>query len=217
MNKLFCFKNIPNILTISRIIIIPIILVITAVGSFGDVYHISIYQDNNSLSLDSNITLNYLIAGILFVIACFTDWLDGFISRKYNLVSDFGKIWDPLADKILVNSIFILFSYLKIVPWYFTVLIVARDIIVDGFRIFLSSKSIVFPAKFSGKVKTVLQMIAIIILFFAFNDSQNILSILYFFVQNLFVIFAVITSLYSCFEYMKFFISYKKSDYKKDN
>lgn len=215
MNKFFCFKNFPNILTISRIVVIPIILVIVAIEPFGTIYQFTIFSNDNQWKLSSNITINFLIGGILFILACITDWLDGFLSRKYKIVSDFGKIWDPIADKILINSIFILFAYLKIVPWYFAVLIIVRDVIVDGFRMFLSSKNIIFPAKFSGKLKTVMQMLAIIILFFIFNDASNILNFSLFFIQNLFVIFAVIASLYSCFEYMKFFVSYKKREIQK--
>ncbi|MDE5553172.1 MAG: CDP-diacylglycerol--glycerol-3-phosphate 3-phosphatidyltransferase, partial [Malacoplasma sp.] len=198
MNKFFCFKNLPNILTISRIIFIPIILAIVAIEPLGTIYQFTIFGSDNQWKLNSNITINFLIGGILFVLASITDWLDGFLSRKYKIVSDFGKIWDPIADKILINSIFVLFAYLKIVPWYFAVLIIVRDVIVDGFRMFLSSKNIIFPAKFSGKLKTVMQMFAIIILFFIFNDSSNILNFSHFFIQNLFVIFAVMASLYSC-------------------
>lgn len=213
MNKVFAFKNLPNILTISRIIVIPIILVILVVTPFQELYSFTIFKGDSLFELTSTITVNHIVSGILFIFACITDWLDGYISRKYNLVSDFGKIWDPLADKILINSLFIVFAYLKIVPWYFTTLIIVRDIVVDGFRMFLSSKSVILPAMFSGKLKTVVQMIAIIILFFVFNDNNN-WNVTYFFIQNLFVIIATICSLYSCFEYMKFFIKYQKENNK---
>lgn len=196
MNKYFKKNNIPNILTIFRILFIPFILVFLSVN-FTDAYlYKIIIFENTGWELTSYIYWNHLVAGILFLLASFTDFLDGYLSRKYNWISDFGKIWDPIADKLLINSLMILLSVLQIVPWYLTVIMVIRDLIVDGYRTFLSSKKVIIPANIFGKLKTVIQMIAIIIVLFIFNDI-NVNSGSYYLIQNLMFIVATICSLVS--------------------
>lgn len=108
-----------------------------------------------------NCTLDLFIAFILFVIASFSDFLDGYIARKYNLVTTFGKFMDPIADKLLVNSALIILS-LKLpilVPGVCVVLMICRDLMVDALRQIASSKGKVLAANIFGKIKTVTQMI----------------------------------------------------------
>ncbi|WP_228444806.1 CDP-diacylglycerol--glycerol-3-phosphate 3-phosphatidyltransferase [Mycoplasma tullyi] len=157
------FRNIPNILTTIRIIILIPILVL---------FHFSLSDQNTIYQINFfdlttlRINLYFLIIGILFVIASFSDFLDGYLARKYKLISNYGKVFDPIADKLLINSVLIYFAYLGVVNFYLVILLILRDIYVDGLRVFVSTKKIVVPANIFGKLKTVVQMIAIIITFF---------------------------------------------------
>lgn len=143
--------NLPNKLTVLRIIMIPL---------FVAAYFITA------------IPYNYLIAVIIFALAAFTDFLDGHIARKYNLVTDLGKFLDPIADKVLVSSALIIMLVTpadgaKILPDYFAIavsLILARELIISGFRMVAASKGKVLAADKSGKIKTFVQDIAICVL-----------------------------------------------------
>ncbi len=117
-----------------------------------------------------NIGVNYLVAWIIFLLASISDMLDGKIARKYNLVTDYGKLMDPIADKLLVNSCLIIFTIIGNIkiPVICTVLMIGRDIIVDAIRMNAASKNIVLPANIFGKLKTVFQMVALI--FIMIND-----------------------------------------------
>ena len=127
--------NLPNKLTIARVIAVP--------------FFIAAYM----MEL-------YLVAFVLFIAASFTDMLDGKIARKNNLVTNFGKIMDPLADKILVYSAFCLMIP-QMVPSWMLIIILAREFTVAGMRTVAASEGIVIAAGLSGKIKTVLQMIAV--------------------------------------------------------
>ncbi len=148
--------NLPNKISILRIIMIPFFMA-------------SLYLwDNTSL---------YLIPAVIFIIASLTDFVDGYIARKYNLITDFGKFLDPIADKLLVISALIYFSEVGRVAGYWTFIIVAREIIVSGFRIIAAGENIVLAASKLGKIKTATTMIAIIFMLFfkQFILVENIL------------------------------------------
>lgn len=157
------FKNISNILTTIRIIILIPILVLFyfSLSDQKRIYQIDFF---NLATLKIN--LYFLIIGILFVVASFSDFLDGYLARKYQLISNYGKVFDPIADKLLINAVLIYFAYLGVVNFYLVILLILRDIYVDGLRVFVSTKKIVVPANIFGKLKTVAQMVAIIITFF---------------------------------------------------
>lgn len=157
------FRNIPNILTTIRIIILIPILVLFYF-SLSD--QKTIYQIHFFNLATLKINLYFLIIGILFVVASFSDFLDGYLARKYQLISNYGKVFDPIADKLLINAVLIYFAYLGVVNFYLVILLILRDIYVDGLRVFVSTKRIVVPANIFGKLKTVAQMVAIIITFF---------------------------------------------------
>lgn len=113
-----------------------------------------------------NVSLNFFIAWILFIIASFSDFLDGHIARKYNMVTDYGKFMDPIADKLLVNSTLIILMVngpIKILP-ICVVLMISRDIIVDAVRLNAVRKNVVVAANIFGKLKTVLQMVGLILI-----------------------------------------------------
>lgn len=106
---------------------------------------------------------NYLAAAI-FIIACLTDALDGYIARKYQLVTNFGKFMDPLADKLLVCSALICFVELHYLSSWIAIIIISREFIISGFRLVASDNGIVIAASYWGKVKTTCQMIMSILL-----------------------------------------------------
>lgn len=137
--------NLPNKLTMLRVIMIPFFVV--------------------SLLLDggANQTYRYIADGI-FIVASLTDLLDGKIARKYNLVTNFGKFMDPLADKLLVCSALICLIELGQVPAWMVIVIISREFIISGFRLVASDNGVVIAASYWGKFKTVFQMVAVILL-----------------------------------------------------
>ena len=161
--KEFKYKNLPNVLTIMRILLIPVILIISVIENIGTNFL------QNELFM--GVTLGNLIILIIFIIASVTDFFDGKIARKYNLVTDLGKFLDPLADKLLVCCTFIYlieigkFNFFGL-RWGFVVsIIIAREFAVTGLRLLAASKNgTVMAAKMLGKCKTFIQMITIIVL-----------------------------------------------------
>ena len=111
----------------------------------------------------ANQTYRY-IAAVIFIVASFTDLLDGKIARKYNLVTNFGKFMDPLADKLLVCSGLICFVGLGALPAWFVIIIISREFIISGFRLVASDNGVVIAASYWGKFKTVSQMIMSVLL-----------------------------------------------------
>lgn len=136
--------NLPNKLTIFRVLLIPFFVVILLTDFLG--------------------AYSNWIALIIFVIASLTDLLDGFIARKYNLVTNFGKFMDPLADKLLVSSAMIcLIETGQLAAWV-VLIIIAREFIISGFRLVASDNGVVIAAGKLGKYKTVFQMIMVCLL-----------------------------------------------------
>ena len=136
---------------------------------------------------------------IIFLIAAATDWVDGFVARKYNQVTTFGKFIDPLADKLLVTAALIgLVSLQMLSPW-FALIIISREFIVTSLRIVAISKGTVIAAAFSGKLKTTMQIIAIVA---AIGDRVYALSIGSFLFSGILMIAAVAITIYSGAEYI---------------
>ena len=104
---------------------------------------------------------NRWICLAIFVAASVTDWFDGHLARKYNLITNFGKFMDPLADKLLVCSALIALSDLNRIPAWIVIVIIARDFIISGFRLIAAEKGIVIAAGWWGKIKTTVQMIMV--------------------------------------------------------
>ncbi|QVK01948.1 CDP-diacylglycerol--glycerol-3-phosphate 3-phosphatidyltransferase [Mycoplasma mycoides subsp. capri] len=147
--------NLPNILTTIRILLVPIIIVLLLVDHYM-----------NGLVFTNFSKFAWFISGGIFIVASLTDFLDGWIARKYNLVTNFGKFFDPIADKLLVNATLILFSSLDVLPIWMTVVLILRDTFIDFIRMILSSKGITLAAGMGGKLKTTFQMIGLSLLFF---------------------------------------------------
>lgn len=150
--------NTPNKLSLFRIALVPIIAIIYIYLKLPECF---VFYVNNSYI---TITFTDILVLALFIIASITDFLDGMIARKYNLITSFGKFIDPIADKLLVNTLLILFAYSGDISVVAVLLMIGRDTIVDGLRMSASSKGKVVAAGMLGKLKTVLQMFAIIII-----------------------------------------------------
>ncbi len=142
--------NLPNKLTIFRVILIPFFLVALMVPA---------------------IPAGKWIAVGIFAIASLTDLLDGKIARKYNLVTDFGKFMDPLADKLLVCSAMIALIELERIPAWVVIVIIAREFIISGFRLVAADNGIVIAASYWGKFKTTFQMLMVILLILDLSEN----------------------------------------------
>ncbi|MGT2756744.1 CDP-diacylglycerol--glycerol-3-phosphate 3-phosphatidyltransferase [Streptococcus ovuberis] len=165
-------ENLPNSLTVLRILMIPVFLLILTV---------------------SKSTLAHVFAGIIFAIASLTDYLDGYLARKWQVVTNFGKFADPLADKILVMSAFIMLVELGFVPGWVASVIICRELAVTGLRLLLvETGGEVLAAAMPGKIKTFTQMFAIVFLLFHWN-----------LIGQIFLYIALFFTLYSGYDYFK--------------
>lgn len=198
-------KNLPNRLTNLRLIISAIIIIILLFPFSMINVSFPKLLVNNTLLIDSKM----LVVGSLFVIASITDLLDGYLSRKYNNVSDYGKLMDPIADKISINSILIILSANGYISSAIPVVCIMRDTIVNTLRMLAVSNGEVVAAESIGKFKTVFLMIGIILKLFG-NLPFGLLNIA---MDDFFLITGTILSLISGIEY---FITYKKYLTKKD-
>ena len=161
--------NLPNKLTLLRIILIPAFMVVLYWGFPG---------------------ANYVALGI-FILASLTDMLDGKIARKYNLVTDFGKFADPLADKMLVTAAMLWFVEIGQMPAWALLLVIVREFAVSGLRMIASDKGRVIAAGWSGKVKTASTMVCIVLMFLPISGWLNAVC----------VAVIALTTLYSGVEY----------------
>ena len=139
--------NLPNKLTVMRVILIPFFVA-------------ALLYDNGSSQ-----TMR-VVANVIFIVASLTDLFDGKIARKYNLVTNFGKFMDPLADKLLVCSALICLIQLGQLPAWVVIIIISREFIISGFRLVAADNGIVIAASYWGKFKTTFQMIAVILMIF---------------------------------------------------
>ena len=198
------FRNkIPNIITTFRIILIIPIIIVLFIPQLLEHQIFSINIGNVNLSTN----LSFLIALILFIVASMSDFFDGFLARKWNVVSQYGKILDPIADKILVNTIMIILTAKnEFVLLPIVLLMIIRDIIVDAFRIVAVSKKIDISANIWGKMKTFIQIIAILFVLIISTSEKNWW---YFAVQNLLFYIALLFSIISAIIYINNFL--KKS------
>ena len=168
--------NLPNKLTIFRIILIP----------FFVLFLLAPYFEGYG---------NY-IAVAIFIVASLTDLLDGKIARKYNMVTNFGKFMDPLADKLLVCSAMICLVDLRLIPSWVVIIIIAREFIISGFRLVASDNGIVIAASYWGKFKTTFQMIMVIVLIL------NIKTTLFYYIGNILIVIATALTIISLIDYI---------------
>ena len=171
--------NLPNKLTIFRVIMIPFFLI--------------------ALLVDEIPGGNW-IAVSLFIIASLTDMLDGKIARKYNLITNFGKFMDPLADKLLVCSAIVALISLDRIPCWVVIVIIAREFIISGFRLVASDNGVVIAASWWGKIKTVVQMIMTIVLICDFRAecNSNVITV----IENILIYSALALTVISLIDYL---------------
>lgn len=184
--------NLPNKITTARLFFTLIIILLLCVpfSSFG--IQFPKYDINGVI-----VELNYIIAGVIFIIASLTDFLDGYLARKYNMVTDTGKILDSIADKVLVNPILILLANNGFIPVVIPVVYITRDIVVDAIKMQASRKGKVVAAIKSGKIKTACMMIGLVLVFF-YNIPFEFINIR----VDVFLLFiACILSIISAVEY----------------
>lgn len=176
--------NLPNKLTIFRVIlIVPFVVVLLGgeAGWFGD----------NSLLYGS-------IALAIFIVASLTDLIDGKIARKYNLVTDFGKFMDPLADKLLVSAAMIALVEMGRIPAWVVIVIISREFIISGFRLVASDNGVVIAASYWGKFKTTFQMIMVCLMLLDLSEKFAWYGIL----TNLIMWIALILTVVSLVDYL---------------
>ena len=191
--------NLPNKLTILRIILVPIMVIIPFFNIQGEV---------------CGIPITYLLIDLIFIIAAITDKLDGYLARKNNQVTVFGKFLDPLADKILVLAAMLIFVEAKSLPAWIPIIVLFREFVVSGYRLIAVEKGgEVIAASIWGKLKTVTQMIAIILMFININNTnifgafirgnltgaELIINIL----ATVFMLISVIATIFSGWDYVK--------------
>ena len=165
-------ENIPNLLTLGRIVLIPVFILILCIW---------------------NSVAGHAVAAVVFALASITDYLDGYLARKWKVVTNFGKFADPLADKMLVMTAFIMLVELGMVPAWIAAIIICRELALTGLRLLLvENGGTVLAAAMPGKIKTFTQMFSIIFLLLHFSMIGTLL---------LYV--ALIFTIYSGYDYFK--------------
>lgn len=167
--------NTPNKLTVARMILVPFLVVFLLTGWGGEA--------------------NRWICLAIFVAASVTDWFDGHLARKYNLITNFGKFMDPLADKLLVSAAMICLVSMDRLPAWMVIIIISREFAISGFRLIAADNGIVIAASWWGKFKTVSQMIMIILLIANLGGVFTVL-------ENLFMWIALILTVVSLVDYI---------------
>ena len=190
--------NLPNKITITRIVLAIIIIILLLVPWGAINLEFPTYLVGATI-----VNLKYIIAGVLFLIASVTDFLDGYIARSQNIVTDFGKVTDAIADKILVNGILIILAYERSISVVIPVVIITRDIIVDSCKMIAGSKGEVVGASITGKIKTICMLVGITLTLF-YNLPFELIHI------DVAYIFLVIATLMSIISGCQYFYNSKK-------
>jgi CDP-diacylglycerol--glycerol-3-phosphate 3-phosphatidyltransferase len=157
--KWFLKLNLPNKLTVIRMLIVILIIVIAALPTAWINLEANLFT-----ILNQNYSIQRIVIFTLFIVGALTDYFDGVIARRENLITTFGKFLDPIADKLLVNSLFIILAWRQEVSFLIPTIFIIRDTIVDAIRLIAIDKKIVIAASSLGKLKTVTQMIALVFL-----------------------------------------------------
>lgn len=190
--------NLPNKITVSRIIlsIIVLLLLVFPLEKIG--INVSTIVVNGTIQVD----IKYIICGVLFLIASVTDFVDGHIARKYNMVTDFGKIMDAIADKILVNGVLIILASKGFVSVIIPVIVISRDTIVDSIKMVVGNKEGAVGASKAGKLKTICMMCGVTLMLF-YNLPFELIGIR---VADFLIILATVLSVISGVQY---YLNYK--------
>ncbi len=184
--------NTPTKLTFLRIILAIVIIILLLFPFYRVGFNFKTFLYNNIL-----IDVRYIMCGIIFILASITDYFDGKLARKRKEVTDFGKFSDAIADKVLVNSVLIIFASQGFIPAAVPVIIIVRDIIVDAIRMNCATKGTVQAARMSGKIKTASLMVGITLTFF-YNLPFELFGLQ---ISKFFLYFGTLMSLVSMYEY----------------
>ena len=167
--------NLPTKITLDRIALATLLIIGIIVLYFLDQFNVfSIAEVGNIALNDSGAYINWImiILMLVFLLASMTDFLDGYLARKNNEVTDLGKFLDPIADKMLINSmmVFLALNFVSLAShqrfaFFLVIIMIIRDLVVDGLRFMVAKKNVVVAANIFGKLKTVTQMVAIIVVF----------------------------------------------------
>ncbi|MCV3743587.1 CDP-diacylglycerol--glycerol-3-phosphate 3-phosphatidyltransferase [Ureaplasma sp. ES3154-GEN] len=209
-NRNKIIKHIPNIITFIRIAfaLIAILFLLINIYLGWDLQFVSGGYTINIGSFATYISGLQIASGIIFLIAASTDWLDGYIARRYNVESTLGKIIDPIADKILINGVGLLLAFNNSVVAFLFVINLLRDILIDALRIYAASKKIPIHASKYGKIKTVLLIAGFSFSFFTIGINTNN-NHWFVYVMNIINFVAVFFSIFSAVLYIKSFIKNK--------
>ena len=192
--------NLPNKLTVFRIILVPIMVLIPYLNIQGEFL---------------TIPISWIIIDIIFIIAAITDKLDGTIARKRNLVTNFGKFLDPIADKILVLGAMVMLVEMSKLPAWIPVIVLFREFVVSGYRLIaVEQGGKVIAASIWGKIKTATQMVAIIMMFLdkysfaavlnsATRGTMNTFEIIFNSITSVLMFVSVIAAIFSGWDYIK--------------
>ena len=167
--------NLPTKITLARIALATLLIIGIIILYFLDQFNVfSIAEVGNVALNDSGAYINWtmIILMLVFLLASMTDFLDGYLARKNNEVTDLGKFLDPIADKMLINSmmVFLALNFVSLAShqrfaFFLVIIMIIRDLVVDGLRFMVAKKNVVVAANIFGKLKTVTQMVAIIVVF----------------------------------------------------
>lgn len=185
--------NIANKITISRIYLSIIIMILLIFPFYEFKINFPTFLVNGNILVDSR----YIIAGVLFIIASITDFLDGYFARKYKIVSDYGKMLDAISDKILTNSLLIILAVNGMISLIVVVVIVVRDIVVDALKMFIGNNSSAVAAIPIAKVKTATLMVGLTLTLF-YNLPFELIGIN---ISDFLLIIAAILSVISGIKY----------------
>ncbi|MCD6574404.1 CDP-diacylglycerol--glycerol-3-phosphate 3-phosphatidyltransferase [Candidatus Aerophobetes bacterium] len=168
--------NLANKITISRIILVPFLISFLFLpGKWGIV-----------------------ISFFIFVLACLSDWVDGYVARKNSQITTMGKIMDPVADKVLVYSMLICFVYLHIVPFWMVIILIARDFLVMALRVEVAFRKVILTPTFTAKFKTVLEygviLFSFFYMFFSISYSVSFLKVAIYLSMSLTLVFAIVSA-----------------------
>lgn len=188
--------NTPNKLTVFRIILVPLMVIISLINIPVEI---------------GGISLTFIIMDIIFIIGSLTDKLDGYLARKNNQITNFGKFLDPIADKILVISAMLILVEADRLPAWIPIIIITRELAVSGYRLIaVQQNGEVIAASVWGRLKTVTQMIAIILAFIDINpfgaiffESLDTMHFVLNLVTTSLMIICVIATIFSGYEYLK--------------
>ncbi|AXK51372.1 CDP-diacylglycerol--glycerol-3-phosphate 3-phosphatidyltransferase [Spiroplasma alleghenense] len=169
--------NWANRITMVRLLLIPVIIIMMIIYQFPNSPLFDAWNQTIEIGENYKLPIAYLVAGILFITAALTDFLDGYVARKFNQVTTFGKFFDSIADKILTNTVLIVFACAGIIPVWMAVILIGRDFLIDVVRQILATKKVVMAANQLGRVKAAVEMVGMSLLFFAgfrmFNGSVH--------------------------------------------